>query len=117
MGAVQKFFPTWRVNKGWGIAIAGGAIVAALAIPFLAPGGTLRGVLVAALGLVLAAGLFALLIRLVPVKATTDGVMATRGFSARSHSCAGEKSRQLCQLLQTGCDNCASFMTIPSQRI
>jgi len=84
MAAVRKFFPTWRVSTGGAIAIAGGAIGAALAIPNLTPGGTLRGMLVAALSLVLAAGLFALVVRFVPVKATVDGVMATRGFSVRS---------------------------------
>ena len=84
MAAVRKFFPTWRVSKGFGIAIAGGAVGAAVVVPYLTPGNTLRGLLVAALSLVLATGLFALVIRFAPVKATADGVMATRGFSARS---------------------------------
>jgi len=84
MAEVRKFFPTWRVSMGWGIAIAGGAIGAAVAVPYLTPGSTLSGLLVAALSLVLAAGLLALVVRFVPVKATVDGVMATRGFSVRS---------------------------------
>jgi len=84
MAEVRKFFPTWRVSKGWGIAIIGGAMGAAVAVPFSTPGGTFRGLLVAALSLVLVAGLFALVIRFASVKATADGVMATRGFSARS---------------------------------
>ena len=84
MAAVRKFFPTWGVSKGFGIAIVVGAIGAAIAIPYSTPGGTLRGMLVVTLSLVLAATLFALVIRFAPVNATADGVMATRGFSVRS---------------------------------
>ena len=84
MTAVRKFFPTWRRATHWGIAIAAGAVAAAVAVPVATNVGALRGMLAAVVGFSLVAGPIALALRFAPVKVTPEGVMATRGVSVRS---------------------------------
>jgi hypothetical protein len=84
MTAVRKFFPTWRRATHWGIAIAAGAVAAAVAVPVATNVGALRGMLAAVVGFSLVAGPIALALRFAPVKVTPEGVMATRGLSVRS---------------------------------
>ena len=84
MPKVHRFFPTWREATHWGAAVATGAVAAAVVVPFATNDGAFRRVLLGVLLAALVIGLLAIVLRFAPIKVTPEGVMATRGFSARS---------------------------------
>jgi hypothetical protein len=94
MAAIHRFFPSWRVSIRWGLSVAIGVVLLAVAYSSVLPApkvdalrnepasATQMALLV--LLLVIAAAAFTLMRRFPAVKVTAEGVFAARGSGFRS---------------------------------
>src|SRR4249920_505237 len=113
MPLTHKFFPTWRGAGRLGAAIATGAVAAAVLVPFVTNEGAFHRMLLAVLGLLLVSGVFAIVLRLAPVKVTPDGVMATRGFSVRSRLVRWQEIKAVAPTTASGLRQLRLFLDNP----